>query len=63
MLIDWFLSKARPEEALAEYLDATNIEDRSITDRLDVSIVDKIEQLLLEEMKTLRPQKDWSNYK
>ena len=48
VLADWFLSKNRPEEALAEYLDAANLEDRSITDRLDVSIVDKIEQLLLE---------------
>ena len=48
VLADWFLSKNRPEEALAEYLDAANLENRSITDRLDVSIVDKIEQLLLE---------------
>ena len=49
VLIDWYVSKGRLEEALAEYLDTVNIEDRSITDRLDVSTMDKIKQLLLEK--------------
>ena len=63
VLIDWFLSKDRPEEALAEYLDAANLEDGSTTDRLDVSTMDKIEQLLLERNEKKRLQKDWSKYK
>ena len=57
VLIDWYFSKGRLEEALAEYLDAANIEGRSITDRLDVSIVDKIKQLLLKRNENTTPTK------
>ena len=55
VLIDWYVKKDRLEEALAEYLDAVNIEDRSITDRLDVSTMDKIKQLLLERNENTSP--------